>query len=107
LSLKDSVIKELRASKKLVSLELEAACCDTKVVHHDIKILEDDCVIMKVWCDKAMDKVIQAGRILMKRSSVVLPDDIVAYILAASGTLSNPSTSSCLVGNVPRGDAPS
>jgi hypothetical protein len=51
--------------------------------------------------------VIQAGRILMKRSSVMLPDDIVAYILAASGTLSNPSTSSCLVGNVPRGDAPS
>ena len=40
LSTKDSVIKELRASKKLVTQELEAA-------RLNIKALEDDRVVMK------------------------------------------------------------
>jgi hypothetical protein len=40
LSSKDSVIREFRASKKLVAQELEAA-------HHNIKALEDDHVVMK------------------------------------------------------------
>ena len=51
LSSKDSVIKELRASKKLVMLELEVA-------RHNIKALEDDRVVMKAMCDKAMDKAV-------------------------------------------------
>jgi hypothetical protein len=106
LSSKDSIIKELRASKRLVSQELEAARRDMEVACRDIKILEDDRVIMKVWCDKAMDKVIRAGRILMKRPSIVVPDDIMADVLAASGTSSDPSASSGPMDNVPRGDAP-
>ena len=53
LSLKDSVIKELRASKKLVTQELEAT-------RHNIKALEDDRVVMKAMCDKAMGKAVCA-----------------------------------------------
>jgi hypothetical protein len=52
--LKDSIIKELRASKKLFTQELEAA-------RLNIKALEDDRVVMKAMCDKAMDKAIRAG----------------------------------------------
>jgi hypothetical protein len=37
---------------------------------------------MKAWCDKAMDKVIRVGRILMKRLGVVVPDDNAADVLA-------------------------
>jgi chromosome segregation ATPase len=106
LSSKDSVIKELRASKKLVSQELEAARSDTKTARRDIKVLEDDRVTMKAWCDKAMDKVIRAGRILMKRPGVVVPNDIVADVLTSSGTSSNPSTSSGPDGDAFCGDAP-
>jgi hypothetical protein len=51
--LNDSVIKELRASKKLVTQELEAACLN-------IKVLEGDRVVMKVMCDKAMDMAVHA-----------------------------------------------
>ena len=68
LSTKDSAIKELRASKKLVTQELEAALLA-------IKALEDDCVVMKAMCDKAMDKAIRAGRILMRRPGVVAAPD--------------------------------
>jgi hypothetical protein len=52
LSSKDSIIKELRASKKLVTQELEVA-------RHNIKALEDDRVVMKAMCDKAMDKAVR------------------------------------------------
>jgi hypothetical protein len=61
---------------------------------------------MKAWCNKAMDKAIRIGRILMKRPGVVVPDDIVADVLAASATSSNPSTSDDLADKVPREDAP-
>jgi hypothetical protein len=44
----------LRASKKLVSQELEIA-------RRDIKVLEDDYGIMKAMCDKVMDKAIRVG----------------------------------------------
>jgi hypothetical protein len=54
LSSKDSVINELCTSKKLVMQELEAA-------RLNIKALEDDRVVMKAMCDKAMDKVVRAG----------------------------------------------
>lgn len=86
LSTKDSAIKELRASKKLVTQELEATCLT-------IKALEDDRVVMKAMCDKAMDKAIRAGQILMKRPGVMVPDDIVADVMAAPDAASHPSSS--------------
>jgi hypothetical protein len=86
LSTKDSVIKELRASKKLVTQELE-------VTRLNIKALEDDRLVMKAMCDKAMDKVVRAGRILMRRPSIVVPEDIVADVLAAPDIASRPSSS--------------
>jgi hypothetical protein len=106
LSLKDPIIRELRILKKLVSQELEVARRDVEASHHDIKVLEDDRAIMKAWCDKAMDKAIRAGRILMKRPGVVVPDDIVVDVLVASGTSSNPSASGDPADKVPREDAP-
>jgi chromosome segregation ATPase len=99
LSSKDSVIKELRASKKLVLQEL-------KIAHRDIKVLEDDHSIMKAMCDKAMDKVVRAGRILMKRPGVVVPEDIVVDVLAASTSVSKPSSSSDPTSKVPYENAP-
>ena len=72
-SSKDSVIKDLRASKRSVAQELEAARLATKVV-------EDNCAALKAQRDKAMDKAIRAGRILMRRPGVVVPDDIVADV---------------------------
>jgi hypothetical protein len=86
LSSKDSVIKDLRASKRLVTQELEAS-------RLNIKALEDDHIVMKAMCDKAMDKVVRAGRILMKRPSIVVPKDIITYVLAAPAVVSRPSSS--------------
>jgi hypothetical protein len=86
LSAKDSTIKELRASKKLVTQELEAT-------HLAIKTLENDCVALKAQCDKAMDKVVRVGRILTRRPSVVVPDDIVADVMVAPNAASRPSSS--------------
>jgi uncharacterized protein (DUF3084 family) len=81
MSLKYYVIKELRATKKLVTQELEAA-------RLNIKALEDDRVVMKAMCDKAMDKVVRVGQILMRRPGVVVPEDIVADVLAAHAVVS-------------------
>jgi hypothetical protein len=53
-SSKDSVIKDLRASKRSVAQELEAARLAAKVA-------EDNCVVLKTQRDKAMDKAICAG----------------------------------------------
>jgi hypothetical protein len=86
LSSKDSIIKELRASKRLVTQELEA----TRL---NIKALEDDRVIMKAMCDKAMDKVVRAGRILMRRPGDVVPEDIIVDVLIAPAVVSRPSSS--------------
>jgi hypothetical protein len=44
-------------------------------------------------CDKAMDKVVRAGRILMRRPGVVVPEDIVADVLDAPAGVSKPSSS--------------
>ena len=106
MSWKDSIIRELHASKKLVSQELEVARRDVEAARRDIKVLEDDCAIMKAWCDKAMDKAVRVGWILMKRPGVVVPDDIVADVLDASATLSNPSAAGEPVDKVPRENAP-
>jgi hypothetical protein len=85
-STKDSTIRELRASKKLVAQELEAA----QLV---VRTLENNCVVLKAQRDRAMDIVIRAGRILMWRPGVVVPDDIVADVKAAPDVASRPSSS--------------
>jgi hypothetical protein len=81
-----SVIKDLRASKRSVAQELEAARLAAKVA-------EDNCTVLKAQRDKAMDKAIRAGRILMRISGVVVPDDIVADIKAAPDASSRTSSS--------------
>ena len=83
---KDSVIKDLRASKRSVAQELEAARLATKVA-------EDNCVALKAQRDKAMDKAIRAGRILMRRPGIVVPDDIVVDVKATPDALGRPSSS--------------
>jgi hypothetical protein len=85
-SSKDSVIKDLRVSKRSVVQELEAARLAAKVA-------EDNCSILKSQRDKAMDKAIRAGRILMRRPGVVVPDDIVVDVKAAPDASSRPSSS--------------
>jgi hypothetical protein len=54
LSTKDSTVRELHTSKKLVAQELEAA-------QLAIKTLENNCVVLKAQCGRAMDKAIRAG----------------------------------------------
>jgi hypothetical protein len=85
-SSKDSIIKVLRASKRSVTQELEAARLAAKVA-------EDSCAVLKTQRDKAMDKAIPVGRILMRRPGVVVPDDIVADIKDAPDASSRPSSS--------------
>jgi hypothetical protein len=85
-SSKDSVIKDLRASKRSVVQKLEAARLATKVA-------EDNSTILKAQRDKAMDKAIRAGRILLRRLGVVVPNDIVADVKAALDSSSRPSSS--------------
>jgi chromosome segregation ATPase len=85
-SSKDSVIKDLHASKRSVVQELEAARLATKVA-------EDTFTTLKAQRDKAMDKSIRAGWILMRRPGVIVPDDIVADVNAAPDSSSHPSSS--------------
>ena len=84
-SSKDSIIKDLRASKRSVTQELEVARLAAKVA-------EDNCAVLKTQRDKAMDKAIRAGRILMRRPGVVVPDDIVADVKAVPDASSRPSS---------------
>ena len=88
------------ASKKFVSQELEVARRDTEAARRDIKVLKGDRDVMKALCDKAMDKVVRDDRILMKRHGVVVSDDIVADMLAASVGTSKPSPSGDPAGKV-------
>jgi hypothetical protein len=85
-SSKDSVIKDLCASKRSVVQELEAARLATKAT-------EDTSTTLKAQRDKDMDKAIRAGRILMRRPGVIVPDDIVADVNAAPDSSSRPSSS--------------
>jgi septal ring factor EnvC (AmiA/AmiB activator) len=86
LSAKDATIKELRASKKSIARELEAARLTTRVA-------EETAVTFKAQRDKALDKAIRAGRILMRRPDVVVPEDIRADVIAAPDSSSRPSSS--------------
>jgi hypothetical protein len=78
---KDSSIRDLRCSNKFLSRELDTA-------KWNIKVLEGDCEVLKAGYDKARDKVIHTGHLLMKRLGVVVSNDIVADVQAASGTAS-------------------
>ena len=57
------------------------------------KVAEDTSTTLKAQRDKAMDKAIRAGRILMRRPGVIVPDDIVANVNAAPDSSSRPSSS--------------
>jgi hypothetical protein len=76
ISAKDATIKELRASKKTIAQELETAQLAAKTA-------EETAATLKAQRDKAMDKAIRAGRILMRRPGVVVPEDIKANVHAA------------------------
>jgi septal ring factor EnvC (AmiA/AmiB activator) len=86
ISAKDATIKELRASKKSIVKELET-------VRPAAKVAEETSVTLRAQRDRAMDKAIQAGRILMRRPSVVVPEDIRADVNAAPDSSSRPSSS--------------
>jgi hypothetical protein len=85
-SSKDSIIKDLCASKRSVVHELEAAQLATKIA-------EDNSTILKAQRDKAMDKAIRTVRILIRRPGVIVPDDIVADVKAAPDSSSRPYSS--------------
>ena len=85
-SAKEAVIKELRASKKSIAQELETA-------QLAVKVAEETSATLRAQRNKAMDKVIRVGRILMRRPGVVVPDDIVADVNVAPDSSSRPSSS--------------
>ena len=85
LSAKDATIKELRASKKTIAQELEATRLAAKVA-------EETAATLKAQRDKAMDKAIRAGRILMRRPGVVIPEDIKADVNATPDSSNRPSS---------------
>jgi septal ring factor EnvC (AmiA/AmiB activator) len=86
ISAKDAAIKELRTSKKSIAQELETA-------QLAIKVAEETSVTLRAQRDRAMDKAIRTGQILMKRPGVVVPDDIRADVNAAPDSSSHPSSS--------------
>jgi hypothetical protein len=86
ISAKDATIKELRASKKSIAQELETA-------RLAVKVTEETSVTLRAQRDRAMDKAIRAGRILMRRPGVVVPEDIRADVNAAPDSSSRPSSS--------------
>jgi hypothetical protein len=58
-----------------------------------VKTLENNCAVLKAQRGKAMDKVVRAGRVLMRRPGVVVPDDIVANVKVVPDAASHPSSS--------------
>ena len=86
ISAKDAVIKELRASKKSIAQELEIA-------ELAVKVAEETSANLRAQHDRAMDKAIRAGRIMMRRPGVVVLDDIRADVNAAPDSSSRPSSS--------------
>jgi septal ring factor EnvC (AmiA/AmiB activator) len=84
ISAKDAAIKELRAFKKSIAQELETAQLVAKVA-------EETSITLRAQRDRAMDKAIRAGRILMRRPDMVVPDDIRADVNAAPDSSSHPS----------------
>jgi hypothetical protein len=58
-----------------------------------VKVAEETSATLRAQRDKAMDKAIRAGRILMRRPGVVIPDDIRTDVNAAPDSSSRPSSS--------------
>jgi hypothetical protein len=58
-----------------------------------IKDPKETSATLRAQRDKAMDKAIRAGQILMRRPGVVVPDDIVADVNVALDSSSRPSSS--------------
>lgn len=58
LSSKESTIKDMCALRKILSQELDVA-------KHNIGVLESNLVVLQAAYDKAMDKAVRAGRLLM------------------------------------------
>ena len=58
-----------------------------------VKVAEETSATLRAQHDKAMDKAIRAGRILMRRPGVVIPDDIRADVNATTESSSRPSSS--------------
>ena len=86
ISAKDAAIKELRASKKSIAQELETA-------QLAVKVAEETSITLRAQRNRAMDKAIRVGRILMRRPGVVVLDDIRADVNAAPDSSSRPSSS--------------
>jgi hypothetical protein len=86
ISARDATIKELHASKKSITQELETAQLAARVA-------EETSITLRAQRDRAMDKAIRAGRILMRRPCVVVPEDIRADVNAAPDSSSRPSSS--------------
>jgi septal ring factor EnvC (AmiA/AmiB activator) len=86
ISAKDATIKGLRASKKSIAQELEVA-------QQAVKVAEETAATLKARRDKAMNKAIRAGRILMRRPDAVVPEDINADVHATPDSSNRPSSS--------------
>ena len=86
ISAKDATNKELCVSKKFIAQELETA----QLV---VKVAEETSATLRAQRDRAMDKAIRAGRILMRRPSVIVPDHIRADVNAAPDSSSRPYSS--------------
>jgi hypothetical protein len=86
ISAKDAAIKEQRASEKSIAQELEIA-------QLAVKVAEETSGTLRAQRDRDMDKAIRAGRILMRRPGVIVPDDIRADVNAAPDSSSRPSSS--------------
>lgn len=96
LSSKESTIKDICASRKILSQELDVA-------KHNIGVLESNLVVLQATYDKAMDKAVRAGRLLMKRPSVVVLEDILVDVLSALGTVAKtPMPSEPKAGSAPK-----
>jgi hypothetical protein len=86
ISAKDAAIKEQRASEKSIAQELEIA-------QLAVKVAEETSGTLRAQRDRDMDKAIRAGRILMRRPGVIVPDDIRADVNTAPDSSSRPSSS--------------
>jgi hypothetical protein len=58
-----------------------------------VKAAEDTSATLRAQRDRAMDKAVRAGRLLIRRPGVVVLDDIVADVNAAPDSSSRPSLS--------------
>jgi hypothetical protein len=77
---KESTIKDLHASRKFLSEELDVA-------KDNIGVLESVRVVLQAAYDKVMGKAICACHLLMKRPDIVVPKDILVDVLLALGTV--------------------